>query len=79
MKKINKESTDIKKSTGDFYIYEETVENKMSKKINLLSSAQINQFIKKLSNPQFLGSIHIKNNTNFNFNSINDILKNKLD
>jgi len=42
---------------------EDIFEDRSTKKINLLSSEHIDYFIKNLSSPRFLGSIHIKQQT----------------
>jgi len=49
-------------------------------KNNLLSSSDLYNSIKNLSNPRFLGSIHLKNqNVNPNFSSVDNLLKGQLE
>jgi hypothetical protein len=47
--------------------------------INLLSSEQIENYIKNLSNPSFLGSIHLKKETQPNIQTIDRLLKEELE
>lgn len=50
-----------------------------SKKINLLSSNELDSIIKGLSRPPFLGSIHLKKEVNPGFNSIEKLIKEELE
>jgi len=54
-------------------------ENRYTKKFNLLSSEQINFFIKNLSSPRFLGSIHIKQETNHDPYLIESVINKNLE
>ncbi len=46
----------------------------------LLSSNQLEESIKNLSSPRFLGSIHLKNTTrNSNFSSVDNLLSGELE
>ncbi|MFX1273856.1 MAG: hypothetical protein ACFFBP_20810 [Promethearchaeota archaeon] len=58
---------------------EEKAEKRMTEKINLLSSEQINQFINKLSSPGFLGSIHLKKETGQNPSLVKSLLYKNLE
>ena len=50
------------------------------KKLNLFSSEALDNSIKNLTRPSFLGSIHMKNmELNTNFSSIENILKGQLE
>jgi len=72
----------IDKSNNDQEGHEDrgkTLEKSITNKINLLSSNEINAFIKNLAKPQFLGSIHLFKETNANHGVINDLLKGELD
>ena len=70
------ESEDLQEGlniTGD------TLEKSITNKINLLSTSEINTFIKNLSKPQFLGSIHLSKENNPNYRSIDELLKGQLE
>lgn len=41
--------------------------------INLLSSAELDRYIKNLSTPSFLGSVHLKKNSYQNISSVDDL------
>lgn len=68
MDKINKISNNdnIKKEEGKI-------------KINLLSPKQIDSFIKNLSNPRFLGSIHMNKENMQHDSSIENLIKGELE
>ena len=55
------------------------IEKIFTRKINLLSSNEINTFIKNLSRPQFLGSIHLSNDRASNYSAIGDLIKGELE
>lgn len=57
----------------------DALEKNITNKINLLSSSEINAFIKNLSRPQFLGSIHFSKERSSNYGVINDLLKGELE
>ena len=57
---------------------EDIFENRFTKEINLLSSQQIEFFIKNLSSPRFLGSIHIKKQPNLNHCLLENSFKKNL-
>ena len=82
MNQINYDDKGLKKNiqekSGRSEIYKESIENIVLTKINLLSTSDINRFIKNLSRPQFLGSIHLRKDTNLNKNAVNDILSGEL-
>ncbi len=69
----SKEFNDQREISGD------TLEKSITNKINLLSSNEINAFIKNLSRPQFLGSIHLSKEISSNQGAINDLLKGQLE
>jgi len=62
-----------------FKITGDTLEKSITSKINLLSTSEINAFIKNLSKPQFLGSIHLSKENNPNYRAINELLKGQLE
>ncbi len=60
--------TDFSKDIGKF------------NKRNLLSSKELDNSIKNLSNPRFLGSIHLKKSTiSTNFSSVENLLNGELE
>ena len=69
----SKEQPDKTEIRGD------ALEKSITNKINLLSSNEINAFIKNLSRPQFLGSIHFSKERSSNYGAINDLLKGELE
>ena len=46
---------------------------------NLLRSDNLKYAIKNLTNPRFLGSIHLKNNINPNINPVENLIDKELD
>lgn len=82
MNQINPDDKELAKKvihdTKDIEIHEENLENRITNKINLFSTADINAFIKNLSRPQFIGSIHLRKDTNLNKSPVNDMLKGEL-
>ncbi len=69
----SKEFRDKREIGGDI------LEKSITHKINLLSSNEINAFIKNLSRPQFLGSIHLSKESNSNYGAINNLIKGQLE
>ncbi|MFW9897654.1 MAG: hypothetical protein ACFFDO_00135 [Candidatus Thorarchaeota archaeon] len=60
--------------------FNKEIEKLGRKKLNLLSSEALENSIKNLTNPRFLGSIHMKNlRPNTNFSSIENLLKGELE
>jgi len=60
--------------------FNEEVEMLGRKKLNLLSSEALSNNIKNLTNPSFLGSIHMKNTQiPSNFSSVDNLLKGELE
>ncbi len=55
------------------------MKNREVNRIDLCSSNHINNFIKSLSRPQFLGSIHLNKETTSNFSSVENLLKGELE
>jgi len=82
MNQINPNDKELAKKaiqvTKDIKIHEENLDNRISNKIDLFSTADINAFIKNLSRPRFLGSIHLREDTNLNKSPVNDMLKGGL-
>jgi hypothetical protein len=56
--------------------YEDILNNN---KLNLLPTTNHNAHLKSLTNPQFLGSYHLKEAINSRYKSINTLLKGDLD
>lgn len=57
-----------------------TPNNKDEKiRVNLLSSSQLDGFIKNLSNPRFLGSIHMNRESMEGNTSVNKLVKGNLE
>lgn len=79
MKDINRNSDKSKELPEDLELRGDSLEKSITNKINLLSSNEINAFIKNLSKPQFLGSIHLSKENNSNYRAINDLLKGQLE
>lgn len=79
MKDINRNSDKSKELPEDLELRGDFLEKSITNKINLLSSNEINAFIKNLSKPQFLGSIHLSKENNSNYRAINDLLKGQLE
>ena len=52
--------------------------NHITNRINLLSSSEINRFINSLYRPHFLGSIHLKKDTDLNRNYVSDYISRDL-
>ncbi|MBD3197548.1 MAG: hypothetical protein GF317_21015 [Candidatus Lokiarchaeota archaeon] len=48
-------------------------------RINLLSSKDLNNFIKNLSTPNFLGSIHLREKPNQKMSSVDNLMKGELE
>ena len=79
MKDINSNIEKSKEIPENLKNQREFLERNINNKINLLSSKEINAFIKNLSRPQFLGSIHFSKEYNSNISSINELLKGQLE
>ena len=54
-------------------------QNRSTEKINLLSSEKIDFFVKNLSSPRFLGSLHMKQEINPNSRLIENVINKNLD
>lgn len=81
---MNQKSTNFNKEevispTSKIQEPEDINENRITNKINLLSSDNINHFINKLSSPGFLGSIHLKDNVSQKNSLINSVLNKDLE
>lgn len=72
-----KEIKKIPEKQSDNFRYPRTLENLNNRKLNLLSTRDLDQAIKNLSNPRFLGSIHLKRDASPS-NMIDDMLKGEL-
>jgi len=60
--------------------FNEEIENLGRKKLNLLSSEALSNKIKNITNPSFLGSIHMKTaHPTSNFSSVDNLLKGELE
>ena len=79
MKDINSNPEGSKDIQERLKIKGDTLEKSITNKINLLSTSEINVFIKNLSKPQFLGSIHLSKENNPNYGAINELLKGQLE
>ena len=60
-------------------IQSDNIDDFLKKSKNLLSSDNLNNAIKNLSKPRFLGSIHLNNDINHNSKSFENLLGNNLD
>ena len=79
MKDINNNPKDSEDLREVREIRGDKLEKSITNKVNLLSSSEINAFIKNLSKPQFLGSIHLSKENNPNYSAINELLKGQLE
>jgi len=79
MKDINSNPEDSEDLQERLKITGDALEKSITNKINLLSTSEINAFIKNLSKPQFLGSIHFYKENNPNYGAINELLKGQLE
>jgi len=58
---------------------QDNLETSASKNLNLLTSNELDNIIKNLSKPFFLGSIHLKKEANPGFSSVENLLKGELE
>lgn len=79
MNDTNRNLDNSKELPDKLEIRGDLLEKSITNKINLLSSKEINAFIKNLSKPQFLGSIHLSKETNTNYRAIDNLLKGQLE
>jgi len=79
MNDSNRNLEGTKEKAENFEIDGDSLKKSITNKINLLSSKEITAFIKNLSRPQFLGSIHLSKESNSNHGAINDLMKGELE
>ena len=79
MNDINNNPEESEDLREELEIRSDMLEKSITNKINLLSTSEINAFIKNLSKPQFLGSIHFSKENNPNYGAINELMKGQLE
>ena len=79
MKDINKNPEESEDLREELNLRGNKLDKSITNKINLLSTSEINGFIKNLSKPQFLGSIHFSKENNPNYRAIDELLKGQLE
>jgi hypothetical protein len=79
MNDSNRNLEDTKEKAKNLEIRGDLLKKSITNKINLLSTNEMNGFIKNLSRPQFLGSIHLSKESNYNQGAINDLMKGELE